>query len=83
MTWTVEFSPQKEQVGTLFVRWSDKLPEDAWEFSLSIDMAKVKDLSEYAAKIKAIKAQNDVEKAKVPDYQGALDTLAAALNGGK
>ena len=84
MAWTVEFTPHKEQVGTLVVRWTGLLPEDEWTFpAVSVDLAKVKDLTGYAAKIKALKAEQDAEKSKPPQYQPVLDALADALNGGK
>lgn len=79
--WTVTFSPQKEQVGTLLFLFDDG-QGDVWSFSVSIDLGQVKDLSGYATKITSLKAAHDAEKAKVPEYQAAIDALAAALNGG-
>jgi len=81
--WTVTFTPQKEQVGTLTATWTGALPEDTWESSTSVDLSLVKDLTPYAEKIKAIKADYDAEKVKPAPYQPALDALTAALNGGK
>ena len=83
MAWTVEFTPHKEQVGTLVARWTGQLPEDEWTFPLSVDLAQVNDLTPYAEKVKALKAAHDAEKSKPAKYQPALDALAAALNEGK
>ena len=84
MTWTVEFQPQKEQIGTLVVSFAGALPADAWEYQFSVDFSLVKDLAGYAEKARALKAEADANKAKTPAYQALLDGLAAELNtGGK
>ena len=83
MVWAVTFAPLKGQVGTLLVSWTGEQPGDVWEFPLSIDLSQVKDLTPYADKVKAMKADHDAEKAKTPDYQKALDDLQSALNGSK
>ena len=82
MTWTVEFQPQKEQIGTLVLSFAGALPADAWAYRFSVDFAQVRDLNGYADKARALKAEHDAEKAKTPTYQALLDGLAAELNAG-
>lgn len=83
MTWVVEFQPQKDRVGTLVLSYAGAQPVDAWQTQFSIDLSIVKTLDGYAEKAKAMKAQADTERTKVPDYQPLLDGLAAALNAGE
>jgi len=80
--WSATFTDGGKGVGTLTATFDDGI-NPMWSHSISLDLAKVRDLTPFADKLKAMYGEHVAERQK-PDPNAALvDALVTALNGGK
>lgn len=82
MTWTATFTDNGKGIGTLIATF-DNTVDPVWSHSFSLDLTKIKDLTPFADKLKAMYLEYTAERQK-PDPNAALvEALVQSLNGGK
>lgn len=82
MTWTATFVDNGKGVGTLTATF-DNTVDPVWSQSFSLDLNKVKDLTPFADKFKAMYAEYTAERQKPNPNAALIEALTQSLNGGK
>lgn len=75
MTWALDFKPEKETVGTLTATWNAGQP-DEFVFARSVNLSAAETLTDF----RAVAEKFRQAQSKPPEYQAALDVLAAEMN---